>query len=125
MAKYTEAQAKAVKKYLGNVGETKVRTSKDNMKRYREEAEKVGISLNQFIIDATEEKIRHQENSIAECFMEDGISLTTLDNMLYGAYMDHNPREPYEKEKHYSKRITEGYNTIKQEIVKYFEQNEL
>lgn len=57
MAKYTEAQARAVKKYLDKIGETKVRAPKEDMERYRKEAEKEGISLNQFFIDAAEEKI--------------------------------------------------------------------
>ena len=57
MAKYTEAQARAVKKYLGSIGETKVRAPKEDMERYRREAENAGISLNQFFIDAAEEKI--------------------------------------------------------------------
>jgi predicted HicB family RNase H-like nuclease len=57
MAKYTEAQARAVKKYLDNIGETKVRAPKEDMQRYKLEAEKAGCSLNQFIIEAIEEKI--------------------------------------------------------------------
>ncbi|MDF2907491.1 MAG: hypothetical protein K0R34_2812 [Herbinix sp.] len=57
MAKYTEAQARAVKKYLGNIGEAKVRAPKEDMDRYRSEAEKAGMSLNQFFIEAAEEKI--------------------------------------------------------------------
>ncbi len=62
MAKYTEAQARAVKKYLGNIGETKVRAPKVDMERYKNEAEKVGLSLNQFFIDAAEEKIKKRGN---------------------------------------------------------------
>ena len=46
-----------VKKYLENIGETKVRASKEDMDRYRTEADKAGKSLNQYIIDAIEEKI--------------------------------------------------------------------
>jgi predicted HicB family RNase H-like nuclease len=57
MGKYTEAQARAVKKYLDNIGETKVRAPKEDMKRYREAAEEAGVSLNQYFIEAIEEKI--------------------------------------------------------------------
>lgn len=57
MSKYTEAQAKAVKKYLGSIGEAKVRAPKEDMERYRDAAEKAGRSLNQFFIEAIEEKI--------------------------------------------------------------------
>lgn len=57
MTKYTEAQARAVKKYLGNIGETKVRAPKEDMEKYKEKAEQAGLSLNQFFIDAIEEKI--------------------------------------------------------------------
>lgn len=63
MAKYTEAQARAVKKYLGSIGETKVRAPKEDMERYRKEAEKAELSLNQFIIDAIEEKISRKLRS--------------------------------------------------------------
>ncbi|MFV0341869.1 MAG: hypothetical protein ACK5JH_03120 [Anaerocolumna sp.] len=57
MTKYTEAQARAVKKYLGNIGETKVRAPKEDMEKYKEKAEQAGLSLNQIFIDAIEEKI--------------------------------------------------------------------
>ena len=80
-------------------------------------------SLNEFIIDAIEEKISRQENSISDCFIEDGISPTILDNLLYMKYMDKNPRDPFERESHYMDRISKGYTEIKKEIVRYFSEN--
>jgi len=61
MSKYTEAQARAVKKYLGNIGETKVRAPKEDMEKYKKKAEKEGLSLNQFFINAAEEKISREQ----------------------------------------------------------------
>lgn len=58
MAKYTQSQAKAIKKYLSNIGEVKIRTSKEDISRYKEKASSLGLSLNQFIICAIEEKIK-------------------------------------------------------------------
>jgi len=57
MSRYTEAQAKAVKKYLGSIGETKVRAPKEDMLKYQEYAQSAGMSFNKFIITAIEEKI--------------------------------------------------------------------
>lgn len=58
---YTEAQARATKKYLSNVGEYKLRTSKEDIERYKSAAEQAGISLNKYIIQAIEEKISHDK----------------------------------------------------------------
>lgn len=58
---YTEARAKAIKKYLSNIGEYKLRTDKEDIERYKEAAEKAGMSLNKYIIQAIEEKISHDK----------------------------------------------------------------
>lgn len=56
---YTEAQARATKKYLSNIGEYKLRTKKEDIERYKTAAEQAGMSLNKYIIQAIEEKISH------------------------------------------------------------------
>ena len=58
-AKYTEAQKRATLSYLKeNTDELKIRMQKGKKQEYREAAEKHGYkSLNQFVIDAIEEKI--------------------------------------------------------------------
>ena len=48
----SDAQKKAVKKYLGSLDEIKIRApkgSKDNIRKY---AEAAGVSVNQYILDA-------------------------------------------------------------------------
>lgn len=56
--KYTEAQKKASIKYLKDKTDSiQIRTPKGTKERWREAAEKQGVSLNQFIADAVEEKI--------------------------------------------------------------------
>lgn len=59
--KYTEAQAKATKKYLSNIGEYKVRVSKEKKDYYMSVAKEKGMSLNEYIIQAIEEKISHDK----------------------------------------------------------------
>lgn len=54
---YTEAQARATKKYLSNIGEYKLRVSKEDKERYMVVAKEAGMSLNTYIIQAIEEKI--------------------------------------------------------------------
>lgn len=54
---YTEARAKAIKKYLSNIGEYKLRVPKEDKERYMEIAKESGMSLNAYIIKAIEEKI--------------------------------------------------------------------
>lgn len=56
---YTEAQARATKKYLSTIGEYKLRVSKEDKERYMEVARATGMSLNAYIIQAIEEKISH------------------------------------------------------------------
>lgn len=54
---YTEAQARATKKYLSGIGEYKLRVSKEDKERYMGVAKEAGMSLNAYIIQAIEEKI--------------------------------------------------------------------
>lgn len=58
-SKYTEAQKRATMNYLkDSTDELKIRMPKGKKKDYREAAEKANYSsLNQFVIDAIEEKI--------------------------------------------------------------------
>lgn len=58
---YTEAQARATKKYLSSVGEYKLRTDKKDIERYKVAAEQAGMSLNKYIIQTIEEKISHDK----------------------------------------------------------------
>lgn len=58
---YTEARAKAIKKYLSNIGEYKLRTDKADIERYKAAAEQAGMSLNKYIIQVIEEKISHDK----------------------------------------------------------------
>lgn len=62
MAKYTEAQAKAVKTYLekNNLVEIKFRVNREKREEYKEQAERKGKSLNSFIIEAINEKIERE-----------------------------------------------------------------
>lgn len=66
MAKYTEAQAKAVKTYLekNNLVQIQIRVPNEDKIYYKEEAEKMGLSLNAFIIEAINEKIERENNKI-------------------------------------------------------------
>ena len=59
---YTEAQAKATKKYLSNIGEYRLRVSKEDKERYMKIAKEYGMSLNKFAIEAIEEKIAREKN---------------------------------------------------------------
>lgn len=59
-AKYTEAQAAATKKYLKNIGEYKLRVSKEDKEKYMTVAQNAGMSLNAYIIKAVEEKIERE-----------------------------------------------------------------
>ena len=58
--KYTEAQAAATKKYLKNIGEYKLRVSKEDKEKYMNFAKSQGMSLNGFIIQAVNEKIERE-----------------------------------------------------------------
>ncbi len=61
-AKYTEAQAAATKKYLKDIGEYKLRVSKDDKEKYMLAAKSAGMSLNRYIIQAIEEKMQRENN---------------------------------------------------------------
>ena len=58
---YTKAQARATKKYLSNIGEYKLRVSKEDKERYMAVAKEAGMSLNAYIIQAIEEKISNDK----------------------------------------------------------------
>lgn len=58
MSKYTPEQAKWTRNYINRMGEIKIRPSKEDKVRYQEAAKQAGMSLNQFIISAIEEKIK-------------------------------------------------------------------
>ena len=58
--KYTEAQAAATKKYLKNIGEYKLRVSKEDKEKYMTVAKNAGMSLNAYIIQAVDEKIERE-----------------------------------------------------------------
>lgn len=53
-SQYTKAQAEAVKKYLNNLDEIRIRIPKGKKEEYKKMAEAEGKSLNQFIIDCIE-----------------------------------------------------------------------
>lgn len=53
-AQYTQAQAKAAKKYLEGFEEIKLRIPNGKKTEYKRMAEAEGKSLNQFIIDCIE-----------------------------------------------------------------------
>ena len=59
-AKYTEAQAAATKKYLKNIGEYKLRVSKEDKAKNMSVAQNAGMSLNAYIIQAVNEKIERE-----------------------------------------------------------------
>ena len=53
-AQYTEAQAKASKKYLERLEEFKLRLPQGKKAEYKQRAKAEGKSLNQYIIDCIE-----------------------------------------------------------------------
>ena len=56
--KYTESQKKASLKYLQEkTDDIRIRAPKGTKERWREHAEMIGISLNQFIISVVEKEI--------------------------------------------------------------------
>ena len=57
-----EAQAAATKKYLKDIGEYKLRVSKDDKEKYMLAAKSAGMSLNRYIIQAIEEKMQRENN---------------------------------------------------------------
>lgn len=58
--RYTEAQNKATQKYIReNLEEIKFRVKKGEKDRYRVAAERAGLSMARFFLDAADEKIAH------------------------------------------------------------------
>lgn len=55
-AKYTQAQAKAAKKYIDKLEEIKFRVPIGKKEEYRQRAGAKGKSLNQYIIDCIEKE---------------------------------------------------------------------
>ena len=58
---YTEAQARAAKKYRQSMGEFKVVVSQEKKEEYKAAAAAAGQSLNQFTVDALDEKIERRK----------------------------------------------------------------
>ena len=65
MAKYSEAQAKAAKKYLekNDLVEIKFRVSRDKKEEYKQQAASKGESLNSYIIGLIEKDIAEDKKS--------------------------------------------------------------
>lgn len=65
MAKYSEAQAKAVKKYLekNDLVKLEIRVSRDKKEEYKQHAERKGESLNAYIIRLIEQDIQNDKKS--------------------------------------------------------------
>lgn len=58
--RYTEAQNKATQKYIReNLEEIKFRVRKGEKDKYRVAAERAGMSMAKFFLDAADEKIAH------------------------------------------------------------------
>ena len=65
MAKYSEAQAKAAKKYLekNDLVEIKFRVKQKKKEEYKQQAERKGESLSSYIIRLIEEDIQNDKKS--------------------------------------------------------------
>lgn len=65
MAKYSEAQAKAVKKYLekNDLVKLEIRVSRDKKEEYKQQAESKGESLNSYIIKLIEKDIAEDKKT--------------------------------------------------------------
>ncbi len=55
--RYTEAQARACKKYLATKAEYKIRMSEETKEEIKKYAETANKSMNQFILDAVDHEI--------------------------------------------------------------------
>ena len=60
---YTEAQARATKKYLADFVECKARVPREQKMRFAKAAEAAGMSLNAYIVQAVEERIKRDQES--------------------------------------------------------------
>ena len=54
---YTEAQKEATKKYLRSLKSLSIRITEDEYNKYTNAAQRSGMSLRAFVMDAIEEKI--------------------------------------------------------------------
>ena len=65
MAKYSEAQAKAVKKYLekNDLVKLEIRVSRDKKEEYKQQADSKGESLNSYIVGLIEKDIAEDKKS--------------------------------------------------------------
>lgn len=71
--RYTEAQNKATQKYIReNLEEIKFRVRKGEKDKYKVAAERAGMSMARFFLDAADEKIAR--DSLGENFPEAGIN---------------------------------------------------
>lgn len=55
--KYTEAQKRATTKHLKTLSSISIRLKKEDAERYKDAAEKAGMSLREFLIKSMDEKI--------------------------------------------------------------------
>lgn len=62
-SRYTPAQARASKKYLSEKDEIRIRIPKGQKSIYKDAAAAVGLSLNQYAIDALNEKLDRQKHT--------------------------------------------------------------
>lgn len=62
--KYTESQAKAIRKYLASKSEFRIYTTPEDKERMRQAAEEAGQSMNAYILEAIERRIAedHKNN---------------------------------------------------------------
>lgn len=54
---YTDAQAKATKKYLDKLSSISIRVKEEDKERYDKAAKKAGMSLRAFLLTSMDEKI--------------------------------------------------------------------
>lgn len=74
--RYTEAQNKATQKYIReNLEEIKFRVRKGEKDRYRDAAERAGLSMARFFLDAADEKITR--DGLEEDFLGQSINPAT------------------------------------------------
>lgn len=62
---YTEAQARAQKKYLESLGEIRVRTTKEKKALIQDAAAAAGESMNEYALNAIEQRMQRENDSPA------------------------------------------------------------
>lgn len=62
--RYTPAQARAIKKFLANKAEIKIRMSKPYKDIVKQKASEAGMSVNAYVMEAIEEKIDNVKDEI-------------------------------------------------------------